>query len=73
VRGIWASGINDRGVITGFYADSNGAEHGFVDIGGAFRTTGPRESDFTDAFGINDRGQIVGSSDVGDGHGFLFR
>ena len=28
--GTWASGINLQGVVTGNYADTNGANHGFV-------------------------------------------
>jgi probable HAF family extracellular repeat protein len=51
-----ALGINNSGQIVGYYTDSAGAQHGFLDTNGAF-TTLP----FVPT-GINNVGQIVGLS-----------
>jgi uncharacterized membrane protein len=52
-------GINNAGHITGSYADANGTKHGFLLQRGRYaRIDAPGRSD-TDAWGINDRGQIV--------------
>ena len=32
------TGLNNRGVTVGFWAPVSGANHGFVDVGGRFRT-----------------------------------
>ena len=75
-------GINDRGEIVGTYDDAEGRSHGFVWERGRHRTidapgaTGSTPEGFsgTGAFGINDRGQIVGTYVGGDGHlrGYLW-
>jgi len=76
--GAWlteATGINNAGVIVGFFIDADGELHGFIlskgtnaayDHPGATRTLLTR---------INDRGQIVGTWVDGDGHrhGFLLQ
>src|SRR4029077_21084038 len=33
-----AAGINNSGVVTGFYVDASGTTHGFVDTSGSFAT-----------------------------------
>lgn len=65
-------GINDSGVITGYYFDLVG-EHGFVEAGGVFTTINVPGGFDTGADGINDAGQVVGSYLEGGfhGHGFV--
>jgi autotransporter-associated beta strand protein len=59
-EGTAANGINNEGVIVGYYVDSSGKDHGFVDIGGAFTTVDDPLGTNTTVTGINDAGQIVG-------------
>jgi probable HAF family extracellular repeat protein len=67
-----ASGINDSGQIVGYFFDTRGVEHGFVDTSGSFTTIDVPGAQSTTAYGINDSGQIVGSFSNGPGgHGFL--
>lgn len=67
-----AGGINKAGDIVGFYLDSNGASHGFLDEDGEFATIDLPGAIGTSANGINDRGEIVGSFTDGSGsHGFV--
>ena len=56
----------------GEFSDSTG-QHGFLDIGGSFTPVDVPGSTFTEALGINDRGQIVGffGDSTGHTHGFL--
>ncbi len=54
-------GINDRGQITGFYADDEGFTHGFLKEGSTFTTFDVPGADFTEAFSINNQGDIVGT------------
>jgi uncharacterized membrane protein len=57
----WANGINDVGQIVGAYSDTGGG-HGFLFDQGIYTTIdGPGAvADFgTQAYGINDSGQIV--------------
>jgi probable HAF family extracellular repeat protein len=75
-----ARGINDAGDIVGTFSDATGS-HGFLLTGGVFTTIDavppfapppPQLGAGTDAFGINDAGQIVGSFNDATGfHGFL--
>jgi probable HAF family extracellular repeat protein len=70
-----ATAINNVGQITGYFVDATGG-HIFVDTAGVFTTfdiPGNNPSIVPQAFGINDKGQIVGgfSTDFGHGHGFL--
>jgi probable HAF family extracellular repeat protein len=71
-RGTSAQAINDRSQIVGYYDDAKGA-HAFLYEDGAF-TDIANPSDLsvgnTLAFGINNRGEIVGTYDAG-AHGFL--
>jgi probable HAF family extracellular repeat protein len=83
----WASGINDRGDIIGYYNDASGNQHGFLlqgGIGGASQQLDypysalPHDLStltvlWTAATGLNDHGQIVGTYGTSDGnnHGFL--
>ena len=59
-------GINDSGIVVGFYADANGTWHGFVDKNGTFTTvdvpqagTGPGQGTYLSA--QNDPGAITGA------------
>jgi probable HAF family extracellular repeat protein len=61
----FAEGINNAGEVVGRYLDSNSVLHGFVLSKGVYTTLDfPGASDSV-AFGLNDRGQIVGTSDGG--------
>jgi probable HAF family extracellular repeat protein len=56
-----ATGINDAGQIVGYYSDSKGATHGFLDIGGSYTTLDdPNGVNGTWAYGISNSGFIVG-------------
>jgi len=72
VQGTFSVGINDRGEISGNYGDANYLTHGFLLSHGHYSsfddpnagTTANPSTDFfpgTDAFGLNNRGQIVGA------------
>jgi uncharacterized membrane protein len=83
--GTFAFGLNDRGQIVGFYIDADGRGHGFLrDKGrgardeGVFTTidhpdAGAEPATGTAAFGINNRGRIVGAyiDSGGTSHGFV--
>jgi probable HAF family extracellular repeat protein len=69
-------GINARGVIVGYYGDSEGVQRAFRLHNGTFKTLDMGEladAPFANARGINARGDIVGNYDDRDGigHGFL--
>jgi probable HAF family extracellular repeat protein len=53
--------INSQGQIVGFYQDSNGQEHGFLDSHGIYTTIDPPGSTQAIARAINAEGQIVGT------------
>lgn len=54
-------GLNDFGVITGSYFDSNNVQHGFLRTpDGSFETVDPAGSEVTQPETINDAGIIVG-------------
>jgi probable HAF family extracellular repeat protein len=74
--GTFASGINDRGQIVGFYIDADGRGHGFLWDKGRFTPIDVPGAAASTATDINNRGQIVG--EYGDDpfvptalHGFL--
>jgi probable HAF family extracellular repeat protein len=66
----YAYGINDTGQIVGWYYDGsgNGGNHGFLLSGGTYTTLdypgaiSPHGTSATWAYGINDLGQIVGTT-----------
>src|SRR5438552_4800352 len=77
-----ANGINSAGEIVGSYFDNNNDStggskgskgHGFLLSGGVYRTIDFPGADYTDAWRINDNGQIVGRYKSGNGafHVFL--
>ena len=53
-------GINNRGQVTGFYADDSGTWHGFLRDHKSISTFDVPGADLTKPFGINDEGDIVG-------------
>lgn len=58
-----ATGINNVGQITGWYENSKGIAHGFVLTNGVYVTLdfpGAFQDGYTQAYGINDFGQVVG-------------
>ena len=70
-----AVGVNDSGVVSGFYIDSNGNDHGFLDRHGTFTTINVPGAADTVATVINDLGVVVGYyiDSSGDAHGFVDR
>ena len=61
-----AVGVNDSGVVSGFYTDSSGSNHGFIDRDGTFATinepdAGTASGQGTSVGYINDLGQVAGS------------
>ena len=69
-----AVGINNAGIVVGFYQDAMGEFHGYV-----FNGTSASTLDFmggmgTQAFGINNHGEIVGdyTDSGGTMHGFMY-
>ena len=72
-----AQGINGQGEIVGFYTDTAGRTHGFVQSGGHFRSIDFPNADQTQVRGIGPTGDIVGSyqrqgeSGGVPNHGFL--
>jgi probable HAF family extracellular repeat protein len=69
-----ATSINNKGVIVGFYIDSNGVTHGWQLSAGIFKTLDYPASTFTQALGINTLGEVVGSYNdaAGNMHGFAY-
>jgi hypothetical protein len=71
ISGIY---IDDFGVITGTYYDSNNVQHGFLRTpDGNFKTVDPDDSQGTQPESINDAGIIVGYYQDANSvyHGFL--
>lgn len=70
-----AAGINAAGAAVGFYLPATGPNTslGFEDINGAIRTVDPFGSNNTQALGINNNGELVGTytDEAGDQHGFI--
>ncbi|HLH52854.1 MAG TPA: hypothetical protein VKY92_04485 [Verrucomicrobiae bacterium] len=65
IGGTYGEGINNAGEVVGRFLDSNSVQHGFVLSKGVYTILDfPGASDSV-AFGLNDRGQIVGTSDSG--------
>jgi probable HAF family extracellular repeat protein len=63
--GTFAEGINDEGEVVGYFDDSLGHTHGFIESGGVYTTFDAPLSNAgaTKAFGINDAGDVVGLDD----------
>jgi hypothetical protein len=59
--GAQATGINDRGSISGFYIDSAGKNHGFLLTKGTFFTLDFPAATSTQAFGLNNEDDVVGA------------
>lgn len=73
VGGAQATGINNDGSISGFYIDAAGVNHGFLIFKGQFTTLDFPGSTFTQALGLNNKGEVVGDYMVGKAtHGFIF-
>ena len=60
VGGAQATGINNSQQISGFYIDAQGTNHGFLLNFGLLVTLDAPGSTFTQALGLNNRGQVVG-------------
>jgi probable HAF family extracellular repeat protein len=69
-----AVGINNGGLVVGFYADSTGTFHGYLFNGTAAMTLDFSGGMGTQAFGINNHGEIVGdyTDSTGVMHGFTY-
>jgi hypothetical protein len=65
------SGISANGEIVGFFFDNNGVLHGFTLIAGNFSTVDFPGAFLTEAFRVNEAGQIVGIYNLAGAHGFL--
>ena len=62
VNGTVAEGINDNGVIVGFFTDASNKQHGFIDNNGVFTTIdNPLGVNGTSLNGINNAGEVVGN------------
>jgi PEP-CTERM motif len=65
--------INNSDEIAGFFTDSSGVIHGFIDNGGVFSTVDPTGSTETQLLGLNDKGIADGFAVIGGvQHGILF-
>jgi probable HAF family extracellular repeat protein len=60
VLGTFVQGVDTAGDIVGSYRDAGGAYHGFLLSGGVYTTIDYAGPQYTELFGINDAGQIVG-------------
>lgn len=81
VRGatsLTAAAVNNFSTIAGFYTNAKGATDGFVEwTNGRVATLAVPGAAMTQAFGINDNGEVVGTYTVGTGdnavtHGFTW-
>ncbi|HEY7243386.1 MAG TPA: Ig-like domain-containing protein [Xanthobacteraceae bacterium] len=71
-EGTYAKSINDKGQIVGYYIDSAGIWHGFLDDNGVFTDIDAAPGATNVATGIDNNGQIIGYYLDGSGyHGFL--
>ncbi len=71
----WCEGINDAGEIVGWYiAPGNSQPQGFLMQGDVFTTLNFPGATYTEAWGVNNAGQIVGEYSTGVGvHAFLYQ
>jgi len=74
VGGAQATGINNTGVVCGFFIDANGVNHGYLLNRGIFMPLDFPGSTGTQALGLNNRGQVVGfyTDAAGASHGFVY-
>ena len=66
--------INNKGEVVGYFIDADGEKHGFLFSENHFTKIDFRNALWTEAWGINDTGEIVGAyqdSPSGSTHGFL--
>jgi len=76
---LTAAAINDRGDVAGFYVTKGGVTDAFLKFaGGRFLTQAVRDAAMTQAFGVNNRDEVVGAYTVGTGSnaktfGFVWR
>jgi len=70
-----AVGINNAGLVVGFYFDSTGVIHGYLFNGSTASALDFPTAMDTQAFGINNHGEIVGDyiDSMGVMHGFTFQ
>ncbi len=64
---LTATAINNRGDVAGFYAASGGMTDGFLKTARQFTTLAFPGASMTQAFGVNDRGEVVGGYTTGSG------
>jgi len=57
---VVADGINNAGMVTGYYEDTNGVFHGFVWHEGDFKTVDYPGAAYTLLYGVNNRGLAIG-------------
>lgn len=68
-----AAAINNSDKIAGFFTDSTGVIHGFIDNGGVFTTVDPAGATETELLGLNDHGLADGFAVVGGVmHGIVY-
>jgi hypothetical protein len=76
---LTAAAINNYGDVAGFYAETSSQTDAFLRLhGGQFITLAVPGATMTQAFGVNDRDEVVGAYTVGTGssaamHGFTWR
>jgi hypothetical protein len=60
---VTTTGINNSGWISGFYTDAAGNTHGFIDAAGTFTSLDDPNGNGTNTsfFGLNNKGEVVGS------------
>jgi uncharacterized membrane protein len=68
-------GINDLGLVCGYFQDVNGVYHGFLKEGSRFTDIDVPGATGTYAYGLNDLGEVVGTytDQQGNSHGFVLR
>jgi probable HAF family extracellular repeat protein len=72
--GSYATGMNNRGQLVGYFSPAPGVQHAFLYTGSAFLDLGTLGGDTSRAARINDAGSVVGAADTAGGktHAFLY-